>query len=148
MNATELLRHDHRAIEGLLARALRPGAASRRSLFLELKRVLGDHIRLEEEVFYPAVKGTPSPEAAASLGDFLDGHLHAASALEELSAMRPGGRRFGRKLDQLRAGLERHFRDEERGLFEEARRRLPGRRLEELGAVMAARRARAWPRAG
>ena len=98
-------------------------------------------MRLEEEIFYPAVRGGPSPEAAASLDSFLDGHLRTASALEELSGMRAEGRAYGLLVERLRLNLERHFREVERGLFVEARRRLSERGLRDLGSLMAGRRA-------
>lgn len=143
MTATEFLEGDHRAVRRLFARyrrTFRSGPAAKGALFSLIRRRLRLHLKLEEELFYPALQEAAAAGDGAPVEAALDAHFALERLLADLAAMHPARRGYDAKIEELRRRLDRHMREEERGLFGEARRRLSRDRLERLGAALAARR--------
>lgn len=135
MRATALLRKDHRNVRDIVSKLGGAASGGRKGLLERLRSVLRLHLKLEEELFYPSVKGRPSRKAEASLQGVLDNHLALDGHLWELSSLDPRGGRFERALGDLSGSVDRHIR-EEQGLFKEARRLLSRKSLERIGAEM------------
>jgi hemerythrin superfamily protein len=65
MNATQLLKKDHTTVKALFKEFEKAGDRAyqkKQGLFAEIKGELEVHMKVEEEIFYPAVKRSPSEE--------------------------------------------------------------------------------------
>ena len=142
MLATDVLRNNHRAILELFDRFRRAGRADhgkRKEFFERIKRAVRTHLSLEEEMLYPAMIRTPSPEAGRRLDGVLQEHLNLDDLLTTLSGLRPQDRQFDRCMAELRRRVEAHLLLEQDGPYEEIRHALKKEALEKLGARISAR---------
>ena len=142
MLATDVLRNNHRAILELFDRYRRAGRADygkKKELFDQIKRALRTHLSLEEEMLYPAMIRTPSPDAGRRLDGVLQEHLHLDDLLTTLSELKPQDRQFDRCMAALRRRVEGHLMLEQDGPYEEIRHALKKEALEKLGARISAR---------
>jgi hemerythrin superfamily protein len=62
MDPTKLLEADHRQVEELFDRIQKADGTERSPLIGELRTALDAHMRLEEEVIYPAMKPVTGQE--------------------------------------------------------------------------------------
>lgn len=142
MLATDVLTKNHRAILELFNRYKRLGRGEhvrKKELFDQIKRAVRTHLSLEEEMLYPAMTRTPSPEAGRALDGVLQEHLFIDDALTTLAEMRPQDREFDARVALLRRLVEEHLRLEQEGPYGEIQRALKRRALEKLGAAISAR---------
>ena len=143
MLATDVLRNNHRSILELFDRYRRAGRSDygkKKEPFDQIKRAVRMHLSLEEEMLYPAMIRTPSPEAGRRLDGVLREHLHLDDLLTTLSGLRPGDRQqLDRGMAELRRKVEEHLALEQDGPYEEIRRALKKEALEKLGARIRAR---------
>jgi hypothetical protein len=142
MLATDVLLKNHRSILDLFdpyRRFARGDYRRKKELFDRIKRAVRLHLCLEEEMLYPAMTRTPSPEAGRALDGVLQEHLFIDDALATLSQMRPQDRQYDSMMGMLRRRLEDHLRLEQRGPYGEIRRALKREALEKLGAEISAR---------
>jgi hypothetical protein len=142
MLATDVLRNNHQAILDLFDRYRRTGRGDhgkKKELFDRIKRAVRTHLSLEEEMLYPAMIRTPSPEAGRRLDGVLQEHLHLDDLLTTLSGLRPEDRHFDRWILELRRRVEGHLVLEQDGPYDEIRRALKKEALEKLGARISAR---------
>jgi hemerythrin-like domain-containing protein len=142
MLATDVLMKNHRSILELFdryRRAARGDYRKKKELFDSIKRAVRLHLCLEEEMLYPAMTRTPSPEAGRALDGVLQEHLFIDDALSSLSQMRPQDREYDGLMTMLRRRVEDHLRLEQSGPYEEIRRALKREALEKLGAEISAR---------
>lgn len=96
------------------------------------------HATLEEEVFYPAMRGIDSDEPV--LLKSVPEHNEMRRLIGELRATPPGDVRHDQLLQQLMRDVIHHVADEETVLLPHAERLLGKDRLSELGADMTRRR--------
>ena len=142
MLATDVLMKNHRSILDLFdryRRASRGDHRKKKELFERIKRAVRLHLCLEEEMLYPAMTRTPSPEAGRALDGVLQEHLFIDDALSSLSRMRPQDRDYDALVATLRRRVEDHLRLEQSGPYGEIRRALKREALEKLGARISAR---------
>src|SRR5437016_6158706 len=112
MLATDVLKKNHQAILELFDRYRRTGrgdSRKKKALFDQIKRALRTHLCLEEEMLYPAMTRTPSPEAGRRLDGVLQEHLYIDDLLMSLSETRPQDREFDLRIDALRRKVDEHF---------------------------------------
>jgi hypothetical protein len=103
------------------------------------------HARLEEEIFYPAMRKVDPDLIDKSIPE----HNEMRRLIARLRETRPEERDFDAALCELMRVVIRHVADEETELLPEAERVLGDRRLNELGAEMTKRRFQlATPHAG
>jgi iron-sulfur cluster repair protein YtfE (RIC family) len=121
---TEPLRRDHRRIQDLLRDydALPPEDKDRREwIFRQIRRLLVEHISLEEELIYPELEKRGSEQAAAALKEVRWVHELLRTQLTELSELDPDAAEFDPKMHLLRLNLEQYAATEERTIFSEIR---------------------------
>ena len=109
MLATDVLKKNHQAILELFDRYRRTGrgdSRKKKALFDQIKRALRTHLCLEEEMLYPAMTRTPSPEAGRRLDGVLQEHLYIDDLLMSLSETRPQDREFDLRIDALRRKVD------------------------------------------
>lgn len=142
MLATDVLTRNHESILELFdryRRVARGDHRKRKDLFDRIKRAVRMHLSLEEEMLYPAMTRTPTPEAGRALDGVLQEHLFIDDALASLSELRPQDREFDLLMATLRHRVEGHLRLEQNGPYEAIRRVLKREALEKLGAEISAR---------
>jgi hemerythrin superfamily protein len=131
MDAIEMLTEQHRHIEDLFDRLdVVDIEETRADLFRHLARALAMHGTVEREHFYPIFKGQ---KVQAQADASVEKHDEADKRTAELLGMRPTGKEFDRKLDELWELVDAHFRREESVLFPKAREILDADALEALG---------------
>ena len=139
-DATHLLARDHREVEELFAKFEKAtGASSKEKLAREICTELKIHAMIEEEIFYPALRGKID-------GDDLDEayveHDGAKLLINDIEAAEPDEEFNDAKVKVLQEQIEHHVEEEEKmhgNIFQQAR--AADVDLDALGEQMAARKA-------
>jgi hemerythrin superfamily protein len=134
MNAFQLLKEDHKKVAGIFEK-LEPtterGVKTREELFTQLKTELDVHAKIEETIFYPALR-----EADQTHDIILEGyeeHKVIKTLLAELDSLAKDDEKWGAKLKVLQENVEHHVEEEEGEMFTGARKVLSKEQAEELG---------------
>lgn len=139
----QLLIHDHLQIlekfeEMDLLRTRASMGEEKKELLSSIAQLLRNHFRLEEEHFYPQIRGisqvTDAVDEACAEHQELIGHL------EGLENLDPESDQWEDLFDRLEAARDDHFAVEETEIFAEAREYLYGTELAQLGERVAAER--------
>ena len=138
MNAFQLLKEDHQKVSGIFQQ-LEPtterAEKTRTELFAKLNQELTVHAKIEEAVFYPAIK-----QAAETREIVLEGfeeHHVIKMLLKELEAMPVDTEQWTAKLKVLQENVEHHVEEEEQEMFQKSREVLSEDEINQLGARMA-----------
>ncbi len=148
-DAIQLLENDHRRLEDLLTRGedTTEGAVRRRTSLLDMiTSEFTVHERIEEKVFYPALKA--HPEATDIVLEGYQEHHVADMLVEELHGLPKDDERWGAKFKVLQESIQHHIEEEEGEMFRTARAVMSRDELRELGAQMAAMKADAQQKQG
>ena len=132
-DAIRMLTNDHRTVDGLLARA-----RSDASVIEEIRNELEVHARLEEEIFYPAVR--QALKDREMVDEALHEHNEVREAVDELAAMDQDDEDYAAKLDDLKSKVQHHVKEEEGEMFPQAREVLTQQQLTQLGTQMRSRK--------
>ena len=137
MNAFQLLKEDHQKVSGLFQQ-LEPtterAEKTRTELFAKLKEELDVHAKVEETIFYPAIK-----QAAETREIVLEGfeeHHVIKMLLKELESLPVDTEQWSAKLKVLQENVEHHVEEEEGEMFQKARQVLTEEQIDDLGARM------------
>jgi len=131
MDAIVLLRTQHREVEKLF-KAVDKGDLS---VVPEICAALEEHARIEEDVFYPAVRDEV-PEEVSTILESLEEHLIVKRLVAELSQMQRDDDAYEAKATVLAENVRHHVREEEDELFPAVRSALGRKRLLELAEEM------------
>ena len=145
MDAVTLLTADHNRVRGMFTRFKAAKEAEDteamgmlcRSIFTELDV----HTRIEEEIFYPAVKKEADEEIAETVDEGIEEHHVVDVLMEEIRQLDVGSDEFVAKMTVLIENVEHHADEEEEDMFPDAREQLGEERLTSLGDELAARKA-------
>jgi hemerythrin superfamily protein len=142
MKATLFLRKDHERLHELFASFRKSKASSqngKRAVFEAIRRELTMHSDIEKELFYPALKMSPSDQAERLVETATRDHRRIEAELDEIT---PGlaDSPFESGVLRLIELVETHILTEEEEILSEARRSLSEQRLEELGLEMEERK--------
>lgn len=140
MNAITLLRQDHGNVEELFRRFEEAGEgdhAAKASLRDNILEHLAVHAAIEEEAFYPAIRGRV-PEVTNDVLEALEEHHLVKLALNELEKLAPTHERFDAKMKVLIENVRHHVEEEEGdgGLFDQVRNEFTVEELENIGETM------------
>lgn len=130
MNATELLKQDHREAENLLA-VLEDAGTATTDIFEKLKNALLLHTQVEEEIFYPAME--EFDETGEMVEEAYDEHDEVDRLLDEMTGLNPAEDEFQALLAQLKDSINHHVQEEETEMFPQAEELLGEETLEALG---------------
>ena len=141
MDATHLLMEDHRKVEGLFEQYEKAGGDGRKEkIARQICTELKVHSMIEEEIFYPALRGKIDDD---DLDEAYVEHDGAKVLINEIEAGSPDGDEFyDAKVKVLQEQIEHHVEEEEKArgnIFQQAR--AADVDLEALGRQMAARKA-------
>jgi hypothetical protein len=137
-NAIDLLKADHRKVEGLFeAFEKARGDERKKALVRQICTELSVHTSIEEEIFYPACRGEIED---STLNEAYVEHDGAKVMLAELEASDPTEQFYDAKVKVLSEEIKHHVKEEEQrgGMFAQAK--AAGIDLVDLGARMAARK--------
>jgi hemerythrin superfamily protein len=139
-DAIKLLTEDHRTVEGLFKKFEgASGDEKKEQIARQICTELKVHAMLEEEIFYPALRGKIEDD---DLDEALVEHDGAKVLINEIEASGAGADFFDAKVKVLQEQIEHHIKEEEResgSLFSQARKTDVD--LKSLGEQMAARKA-------
>lgn len=148
-DATSQIRADHTHVMAIFHRYRLDGRGrDRRALVDAACLALEVHARLEEEIFYPAMRATDAGEAADVDHSIVD-HDRMRALIARLRASSADDPSLDEDFMALMREVMHHVADEETRMLPLAERTLGAKRLDELGARMTSRRmALMAPRSG
>ena len=136
MKATDILKKQHREVKAMFKKMENTDdARSRKQLMEEITEALELHTRLEEEIFYPAVRGLETRKAEEMVAEALEEHHVVDLVLKDLPNVDPEDERFEAKMTVLSELVEHHADEEEKEMFKTAQR-LGDEELKALGERM------------
>jgi hemerythrin superfamily protein len=138
MDGITLLKDDHRRLEQLFRRFEQTGqraTKTRKRLADRMVAELKAHAALEEQVFYPLVRGSVV-DADPMILESLEEHHVAHVLAKELAALAPTEEHFEAKATVLIETVRDHVDSEERQVFPRMRKAVGRRRIVEIGDAM------------
>jgi hemerythrin superfamily protein len=137
MKATDLLKKQHKTVKGLFKQVEKTeDGRRRRELMDEIASELKIHTKIEEEIFYPAVREIGSSKVEELVDESFEEHHVVDLVLAELPKVDPEDERFHAKMTVLSELVEHHADEEEDEMFPIAEKKLGKERLQELGEQM------------
>ena len=137
MDAVSLLKKQHREVEGLFKKIEKTDDGdTRREVMQEIATKLEMHTKLEEEIFYPAVREVESKKAEEMVNEAFEEHGVVKLVLKQLPNVDPEDERFEAKMTVLKELVEHHVEEEEKEMFKLAQK-LGKEELRALGEQMA-----------
>ena len=137
MKATDLLKKQHKEVKALFKKVENTeNARERRRLMNEIATALEGHTTIEEEMFYPAVRGLETQKAEEMVLEAYEEHHVVKLVLAELPEVDPEDERFEAKMTVLEELIEHHVEEEEDEMFKLADK-IDDDELEALGERMA-----------
>lgn len=137
MKATDLLKKQHRQVEKLFKQCEKAKEPrQRRQLMGQIVEMLKMHTKIEEEVFYPAVRELRTSKAEEMIDEAFEEHHVVDLVLAELPEVDPEDGRFEAKITVLSELVEHHVEEEEEEMFPMAEKKLGAERIKELGQRM------------
>jgi hemerythrin superfamily protein len=138
MDAITMLKEDHKRVKQLFRQFEQAGPRAQRTkgkIVESIVKELSVHSAVEEQAFYPAIKGV-SEELTEGVLESLEEHHVAKWLLSELDGMSPTHERFDAKVTVLIESIRHHVEEEETDLFPKVRKQFSRSELAELGEVM------------
>jgi len=118
-NATQMIRQDHKKVEGLFKRFEQTkGAQAKRRLAENAMAELEVHAALEEEIFYPAVKN--EVDDGSMVQEAIEEHQTVKQLISELKGMDEADEEFESQFSQLVENVQHHVEEEENEMLPKA----------------------------
>ncbi len=133
-DATGLLEADHKRIRQQLQRAESAATNQRQRQLQSLKGMLEAHERMEEEVFYPALKDNLAMRDLI-MESYAEHHV-VDEIMAEIEQTDPNDEMWKARFTAMRENLEQHVDEEESQLLPRARTALTPAELSDLGRRM------------
>jgi len=137
MDALGLLKADHDKVKKMLADGegtTERAEKTRTELVDTLKAEMMIHERIEEEIFYPALKEHPRAKDIVLEG--FEEHHVVDEIMGELEATDVTDETWAAKFKVMKENIEHHIEEEEGEMFKQARAVFDADELEQLGARM------------
>ena len=141
MDAIALLKEDHQKLKKLMEqieKTTERGVKTREELFGKLMAELTVHEKIEEEIFYPAVKERAETKKVKELiAESYEEHHFVDTIAAELKKTPFDSEQWGAKFKVMMENIEHHAIEEEEGnLFPKVRRAFTAEELRDLGTQM------------
>jgi iron-sulfur cluster repair protein YtfE (RIC family) len=142
-SAIDLLKEDHSKVRDLLEKLEKAQKAARRTKLLEqIKDELQMHVKIEEEIFYPAFRKAVDTKEGDKM--FFEAHEEHRAVddlvLPDLEKTNADSEKFSGRAKVLKELVEHHADEEEEEMFPKARKAMGAEMLREVGARMEARK--------
>jgi hemerythrin superfamily protein len=136
MDATKLLTQDHDTVRDLFDqfRTAKDGGDSQRMKAIQ-REIFGEletHARIEEDVFYPAVRDTGVTDLEEDVDESLQEHHVVKVLMREIEDLSDEDV-FIAKMTVLIENVEHHAEEEETEMFPSVREQMSADELDELG---------------
>jgi hemerythrin superfamily protein len=139
-DAIALLTADHREVADMFEQFDQLGdraTASKEKLKDKICKALIAHTMIEEEIFYPAVRGKIE-EGEDMVDEAVVEHAAAKDLIQQLQEMQPDDELYDAKVKVLGEQIEHHVKEEEKEMFPKVKK--SGLDLLALGQEMAMRK--------
>jgi hemerythrin superfamily protein len=111
-NATQMIRQDHKKVEGLFKKFEQTkGSQAKRRLAENAMTELEVHAALEEEIFYPAVKR--EVDDGSMVQEAIEEHRTVKQLISELKGMEEANDEFESQFSELIENVQHHVEEEE-----------------------------------
>lgn len=136
-DALTLIHQDHEEVSALFERALDDGvpAAQRRSAINAIVAALTLHAKMEEKIFYPALRRAGKAEERDSVLEAGEEHGVVKDLIAKIKRVQGRDETLKAKVTVLKELVQHHVEEEESTMFDEARRVMGGK-LQALGEEM------------
>jgi hemerythrin superfamily protein len=132
MDAIELLISDHRKVDGIFQQFEKGGNTQEfEQLFQQLKEELTAHSKIEEQIFYPAVRN--NQDTAGLVEESYREHAQIEQLLQQIPGMDNTSTEWGQKMTELMRDVQHHVQEEETQLFPKVREHFNEDQLQQLG---------------
>jgi len=136
--AIAFLRAEHKLIREFFKEYEKTCSSFRKKKIVEiLCRELGIHVRIEEEIFYPAFK--KALKAKEIIAEATVEHATLKGLIAQVEGVEPDGEMFDAKIKVMSEYVKHHFKEEQNEIFPKARK--SNLDLVELGKQLAERKA-------
>lgn len=147
-DALAIIKDDHERVLALFESALRDGGPSLSKTRATVERIIVElerHAKMEETIFYPALRARTkaSDEDRQTVLEAIEEHGAVKDLIRKIKRSTGRDETLRAKVQVLSELVAHHVREEESEMFGEARRLLGEKGLAELGAAMAAFKAKA-----
>src|SRR5881227_3505381 len=123
MKATDLLKKQHKSVKALFKKVDKTeDGRQRRQLMDQIANELKIHTKIEEEIFYPAVREIGTEKAEEMIDEAFEEHHVVDLVLAELPTVDPEDERFAAKMTVLSELVEHHADEEEKEMFKTAQK--------------------------
>ena len=133
MNAIELLKADHRKVEGFFEKVKANEDGDNTTVFEKIREELEVHTQIEEKIFYPRLLQEGDEELKKIVEEGIEEHRQAKMFLRELSNLAADSEKFAPKLQVLMEDIEHHVQEEEGEMFKMVEEQFDEEQLTELG---------------
>ena len=141
MDAIQLLKADHDEVRALFEQFRQAEEAEDMDRMKEIQKQifseLETHTRIEEEIFYPAVREADEEELGDTVAEGVQEHHVVKVLMREIESV-SGEETYTAKMKVLMENVEHHADEEESEMFPDVREKMGEPRLEELGAELEA----------
>jgi hemerythrin superfamily protein len=112
-NATQMIRQDHKKVEGLFKKFEQTqGSQAKRRLAENAMAELEVHAALEEEIFYPVVKNEVD-DGSSMVQEAIEEHRTVKQLISKLKGMQEADEEFESQFSQLMENVQHHVEEEE-----------------------------------
>ena len=138
MDAVKLLKDDHEKVKGLFRQFEKARSEDKKKqLADEIMMELEVHSKIEEEIFYPAVREKVGEDELVA--EAVEEHHVVDVLMQEIKQLEPSDERFEAKMTVLIENVEHHIEEEEEEMLPDAKKKL-GKDVEALGDQMEQRK--------
>ena len=142
MNAIELLKADHKVVDGLFEEVEGSDAGEHPRIFEQIKAELETHAHIEETIFYPSIQEDGDETLVELTSEALKEHAQMKVFLGELSAVASDVNKFEPLLIKLIEDVRHHVEEEEGEMFPSVEVQFDSETLETWGTQMQAEKKR------
>lgn len=135
MNAIDLLKQDHDAVDELFKKVEDTPPSKHPPLFKRIKGELDTHAHIEETIFYPLLKSKGDKELVDITMEGLEEHAQIKKFLREITRSTSKDKREA-KLKVLMEDTRHHVKEEESDMFPMVRDQFDAEELDALGDRM------------
>ena len=135
-NALDLLKADHRLVEGLFEKVKENENGDNSDVFKTIKQELDTHAHIEETIFYPYLMEEADKELERIVREGVEEHRQVKAFLAELDGMSGDTEPFKAKIKVLMEDVKHHVKEEEDEMFPLVEDQVETNVLERLGEQM------------
>jgi hemerythrin superfamily protein len=140
-DAVSMLKQDHKKVKRLLNEFEDAESDQRVELLNQIEFEIKVHMKIEEEIFYPAFKeAVRSEDDKQKFFEALEEHHITSVVMREIESADPESEQFEAKGKVLKDLIEHHVEEEEGEMFPKAKKAIGAAELRRLGEAMKSRK--------